>query len=210
MTGGDQPEPPGERPGGPWPETAFWTFSTTLYRAEGVEGGCLNLQRRHGLDVNLLLLACWLGASGRVLDGATAARLQHAAEIWQAEVVRPLRAVRSRLKVALADPEPGAVVEAGHDLAVGLRGRVLALELDAERVEQIALEAFLATPAPVAGYPVATRIALESTAANLTLFELFTPDDAHDLRALLLATCPDAERSALARAIRDLTAHPEA
>ena len=48
---------------------------------------------------------------------------QAAVASWQAEVVRPLRALRRRLKARLADPEPGSVVELWPGLAAAIRER---------------------------------------------------------------------------------------
>ena len=44
---------------------SFWAFSLEFYARPGVAEACLALQDRHGLDVNILLLCCWLGWSGR-------------------------------------------------------------------------------------------------------------------------------------------------
>ncbi|HET6519133.1 MAG TPA: TIGR02444 family protein, partial [Geminicoccaceae bacterium] len=93
-----------------WPRCPFWTWSVEVYGRDGVAAACLELQDRHGLDVNLLLLACWLAAAhGRALDGATLARARAASGRWQAEVVRPLRAARRALKAQLATAAPGEV-----------------------------------------------------------------------------------------------------
>src|SRR5260370_35736283 len=70
----------------------FWNFSLEIYAGEGVAEACLDLQERRGCDVNILLFCCWLGASGR--PTLTAARLRtilRASDVWQAEIVRPLR-----------------------------------------------------------------------------------------------------------------------
>lgn len=45
------------------PENPFWRFSCAVYAAPGVAQACLELQDTHGADVNLLLLAAWLGAA---------------------------------------------------------------------------------------------------------------------------------------------------
>ena len=77
----------------------FWNFSLELYAGEGVAEACLDLQERRGCDVNILLFCCWLGASGRPTLTADRLRaLLKASDAWQAEIVRPLRAVRRLLK----------------------------------------------------------------------------------------------------------------
>ena len=73
----------------PWPASALWDYAVDLYARPGVREACLALQDRAGADVNLLLLACWLGATGRRLDPAALARLQTDALAWQEAVVRP-------------------------------------------------------------------------------------------------------------------------
>src|SRR6185437_16937471 len=58
-----------------------------------------DLQERRGCDVNILLYCCWLGVSGR--PTLTAERLRailKVSDVWQAEIVRPLRQVRRLLK----------------------------------------------------------------------------------------------------------------
>ena len=53
----------------------FWDFSLAVWGREAVEPACLDLQERHGLDVNLLLFCGWAGRRGRALDDADIARL---------------------------------------------------------------------------------------------------------------------------------------
>ena len=67
----------------PWPASALWDYAVDLYARPGVREACLALQDRAGADVNLLLLACWLGATGRRLDPAALARLRTDALAWQ-------------------------------------------------------------------------------------------------------------------------------
>ncbi len=49
---------------------AFWTFSTGLYAAPGVEAHMLALQDEHGLDVNLALFCLFAAHVRRPLDYA--------------------------------------------------------------------------------------------------------------------------------------------
>ena len=100
-----------------WPANPFWDYALELYRRPGVEAACLELQQRHSLDVNIVLLCCWLGHRGVVAEDAVLARIAEMTETWQEEVVRPLRAVRSRLKSALAAPQPGSIAARWPDLA---------------------------------------------------------------------------------------------
>lgn len=111
--------------------SAFWDFSVRVYDAPGVKPACLALQSA-GLDVNTALWIVWTALEERdPLD-----RLDQAMAIsteWSGAVTAPLRAARDALKLA-----PGFVDEAA---AKALRRRILEVELEAERLEQAALEA---------------------------------------------------------------------
>ena len=106
----------------------LWRFSCLVYAAPGVAEACLHLQDRHGADVNLLLLAAWLGATRGVrlemplLDAIPGAS-------WQDTVIGPLRAARRRVKAGgLDDPS----LKEFH-------ARLLATELAAEQIRQAEL-----------------------------------------------------------------------
>jgi uncharacterized protein (TIGR02444 family) len=179
-----------------WPANPFWDYALELYRRPGVEAACLELQQRHSVDVNIVLLCCWLGHRGVVADEAVFARIAEVAEIWQKEVVGPLRAVRSRLKSALTTPQPGSIAARWSDLAGALRQRVLALEIDGERLEQLLLTAFTAELGPSA----APGVALAS--ANLAYYWRFGPPDRDALATLLQAAFRDVPTSAIAASLR--------
>jgi uncharacterized protein (TIGR02444 family) len=133
------PEPPA--PGGPDPSAldpaargadAFWAFSLAFYARPGIAETCLALQARDGLDVNILLLCCWLGWSGQGhlgRDQLLAAEAGVAA--WRGAVVERLRTLRRALK-GMTNPA-----------APALRQDVLRLELVAEREAQRLLVASL-------------------------------------------------------------------
>jgi len=117
-----------------FPEHPFWDFSLRVYGSEGVAPACLQLQEAHRVDVNLLLLCCWLGASGRGAIGAEGiARLGAAVADWHEEIVRGLRAVRKRLKEPVAGED--------RALALAVRKHVQKTEIDAEHIEQLMLAA---------------------------------------------------------------------
>jgi uncharacterized protein (TIGR02444 family) len=133
---------------------AFWRFSLGFYGRPGVAGACLDLQDRVGRDVNLVLYACWIGASGRGRLGlADLARAEAEVAPWRQEVVEKLRAIRR-----LAKEEP----EAADFLAA-----VRAAELKAEARAQSRLEA-LAPAAPPDEIPAERRLA--DALANLALY----------------------------------------
>ena len=168
-----------------WPDNPFWDYAVELYCQPGVEGACLELQARHGLDVNVVLFCCWLGRRGSCADEATFGRITAAAESWQAAFVRPLRAVRSHLKADLADPPPGSIPAHWPELTWELRGRVLALEIDGERLEQLLLAQLAADLAPTA----APGMALAS--ANLRRYWAFAASDRKPLATVLQAAFPE-------------------
>lgn len=112
---------------------SFWAFSLAVYGRAGVAEACLRLQDRHGVDVNLLLFACWVGASGAGRPGDDVWRkLISETHAWRAGIVEPLRGVRRRLKAA---SWPGI----GPDAAAAFREEVKRLELEAERAQQSAI-----------------------------------------------------------------------
>ncbi len=99
----------------------FWAFSLAVYGRPGVPAACVALQDRHGLDVNVLLFAAWAGMEcGVALSAERLAAVDSTIAAWRREVVRPLRAVRRRVK-------------AEDD---GLYQRMKAVELEAERIQQ--------------------------------------------------------------------------
>jgi uncharacterized protein (TIGR02444 family) len=168
-----------------WPANPFWDYALELYRRNGVEAACLELQQRHGLDVNVVLLCCWLGSRGILADEAVLDRIAEAAQAWQEEFVRPLRAIRSRLKAALTEPQPGSIPARWPELAAALRQRALDLEIDGERLEQL----LLAERAADLAATVAPGVALAST--NLRCYWRFAAPDRRPLATLLQAAFPE-------------------
>lgn len=117
----------------------FRRFALDLYRRSGVADACLDLQNRHGLDVNLVLFAAFVGAVWR--RGLTVADLGQAhrrVDAWHQEIVRPLRAVRQRLKTG-PDPAPS-------EATAGLRRKIAQLEIEAELIELDQLAALVPEP----------------------------------------------------------------
>jgi uncharacterized protein (TIGR02444 family) len=135
----------------------FWDWSLNVYGRPGVEEILLDLQERLGLDVNLLLFACWTGATGRGrLAGKDWKRLIDGTADWRANVVEPLRAIRRHLKSRVGMPG-----------AAALREKVKALELEAEHAAQLAIAGL----APDIGESVvAIEVRITDAAANLEGF----------------------------------------
>jgi len=114
-----------------------WRFSLDVYRQEGVAAHCLELQRRLGLDVNVLLLMLWAAHLwGVAPDAAQIAHADETIRAWRDEVVQPLRQLRTRLKSG-PPPAPDPQTNA-------LRESVKRLELDAERIQQDRLAQWVA------------------------------------------------------------------
>ena len=89
---------------------------------------CLHLQSRHDLDVNLVLFAAFVGAERReILTPSNLEAARALVETWHREVIRPLRAVRKRLKTG---PSP-----APNDSTARLRRKVQQVEIEAELIE---------------------------------------------------------------------------
>jgi uncharacterized protein (TIGR02444 family) len=132
----------------------FWRFSLALYAGPGVAPACIELQDRHGKDVNVALYCCWLGASGRgrlTRDALDAA--DRAVTPWRERVVERLREARRAIKAAVL---PGSE---------GLYAKAKAAELEAERLLQSSLAGSAAAPA---SRPTAERLA--DALANLSLY----------------------------------------
>src|SRR6201994_1238437 len=168
----------------------FWNFSLELYAGEGVADACLDLQERRGCDVNILLFCCWLGASGR--PTLTAERLRAiltVSDVWQAEIVRPLRQVRRLLK-----DKPW--LEALPETVDAARRRVSEAELAAEHAEQLKLASLPPPPAeprPPADRDRPAEKRLRSAVGNLGVYAVclgVVPDE-RDRRAVaaLMAAC---------------------
>jgi uncharacterized protein (TIGR02444 family) len=125
-------------PENPPPEAAegsLWAFAVKLYSAPGVADACLGLQDRFGCDVNVLLFAAWMGAVRHcAITPAEMAETIALVRPWHAEIVRPLRDVRRRLKSA---PLP-----APRESSEALGTCIKAIELESERIELSVLEQF--------------------------------------------------------------------
>ncbi len=106
----------------------FRRFALDVYGSDGVGPAAVLLQDRCGVDVNVLLLASYVGAAmGSCLTRDDVAAAVALTREWQRDVVAPLRAVRIRLKDG-PTPAPNAA-------SAALRHRVKTAELDAEMIE---------------------------------------------------------------------------
>jgi uncharacterized protein (TIGR02444 family) len=102
----------------------LWDFAVDFYRREGMETHCITLQDTAGEDVNCLLLCCWCGVEGIVLDSEELAVILSttAWQHWRSRCIEALRGVRRELGRSLMEG------------AGSMRERVLAVELEVERL----------------------------------------------------------------------------
>jgi uncharacterized protein (TIGR02444 family) len=136
-----------------------------------VLGACLHLQNRHDLDVNLVLFAAFVGAERRqtlTASGVEAARTL--VDTWHREVVRPLRAVRQRLKTRPA-PAP-------NDITARLRSKVKKIEIDAELIELDELDALIPALELLPASGSAAECAAAAIETVVTAYARTTLDDA--------------------------------
>jgi carboxymethylenebutenolidase len=130
----------------------FKRFALALYQRPGVADACLDLQNRHELDVNVVLFAAFVGSTGQTLTTADLDLAHRQVDAWHQQVVRPLRAVRQRLKTG---PVPAPSQATGN-----LRRRLAQLEIEAEMIELDQL----ATLVPQADAPGSTGSTAECAA----------------------------------------------
>lgn len=166
--------------------SAFWTYTLDFYRREGVQPAVIQLQDARGADVNLLIYAAWRAAlelPSLTVDEAVG--LAEAVAAWRETAIEPLRAVRNALR-------PG-VANVPEEEAKALRGQVLKLEIEAERIEQAVIEA--QTPGATGREP--KEPSPVAVAANLAAVVALNPAplteaDRNALRAVAAAGCRNA------------------
>jgi uncharacterized protein (TIGR02444 family) len=165
--------------------TDFFTrFALELYRRAGVADACLDLQNRHDLDVNVVLFAGFVGAVRRQTLTIADLDLAHRrVDTWHHEVVRPLRAVRQRLKTG---PVP-----APNEATADLRRKLSQLEIEAEVIELDQLGALI----PELHSPRSRSSAAEcATAAIETVIKTHTDialndEDRHAIDTVAAGAC---------------------
>jgi uncharacterized protein (TIGR02444 family) len=116
---------------------SLWERASRAYESVEVERLCLELQDDYGQCVSYLLWAIWAGEQGRAIGPDLAGQAAELAGDWELSVLKPLRAVRRRLKSAV----PG-ISDTAREAS---RERLKDEEIAAERLLLDALEAM--TPA---------------------------------------------------------------
>jgi uncharacterized protein (TIGR02444 family) len=115
----------------PVSKSPFWEFSIKFYAVPGVAEACIALQDHAQVDINILFYLLWNATQGRAFNAADITEIEHRIGPWREMAVIPIRNIRRALKA----PPPAMAPEA----AEGLRTRVKAVELEAERLQQEAL-----------------------------------------------------------------------
>ncbi len=137
----------------------FWDFSVSTYRQPGVADACLSLQDRFGCDVNVLLYCCWFGCTRGLMTERTFNAALSFSEPWANEVVRPLRAARTWMKVTGCGR-----TDVSTEACMSLRDDIKAAEFKAEHLQQDTLERLTSTPLAEATDP---QTHVVNTACNL-------------------------------------------
>ncbi|MGS2718482.1 TIGR02444 family protein [Eionea flava] len=78
---------------------ALWTFACKLYSEPSVKSACLALQDQYGVNVPLLLTACWVSKHNIVLSPEVAEHLYSRAAQWESGCIEPLRRLRRDMKM---------------------------------------------------------------------------------------------------------------
>jgi uncharacterized protein (TIGR02444 family) len=114
---------------------SFWGFSVRTYRTKNVMKACLSLQDERGLDVNMLLYCCWVGVTRGQQERDLFLLVFEFSENWAKQVVRPLRNVRTWMKLEGCEDTRIAT-----DTCMDFREKVKGVEINAEKLQQEVLE----------------------------------------------------------------------
>ena len=129
---------------------SLWDWTLEAYSRPGVPDATLDLQDNHGQNTAFLLWAIWAeGPSPEALAAGVAA-----AQAWDANVLKPIRAVRRALKTTFLSVDDGA--------REALRDDVKAAELRAERVLMESLEGLASSQS--GGHPALESLRAASAA----------------------------------------------
>ena len=141
---------------------AFWDFSVRTYRAPGVPDACLALQNDYGVDVNMLLYCCWVGAAIGPFDGDVFNRAATYSAQWVENVVIPLREARTWMKHTGCDSDPVPTAP-----CMELREDIKTVEFATEKMQQGVLESMVAVDD---SYSAAPDQLIADVATNLMLY----------------------------------------
>jgi len=108
------------------PTHPFWEFSLTVYAENVVKLACLALQEQRGMNINIILFACWLAKTGRGrLHKSDYIHIATSLDHWHIGITQNLRQMRRTVsKTPALKP---------------LKQTILTDELAAEHIEQLIL-----------------------------------------------------------------------
>lgn len=139
----------------------FWNFSIRVYRKPDVSQCGLSLQDLYGLDVNLLLFACWHARSSGLCELALVEKALAFSSNWADHVVKPLRGARRWMKT-----QTQRQTQTENNLAKdfhSLREQIKTLELQCEKFQQNTLESLVSRR----GLSLSVEMQIASAAYNL-------------------------------------------
>ncbi|MEQ8444004.1 MAG: TIGR02444 family protein [Alphaproteobacteria bacterium] len=105
----------------------FRDFALSVYGNPAVEGACLDLQKGFEADVLIVLMCAWLGRYGVRLSEEGLAEVDRVAAPWRDDVIAPIRAIRTRMKLPVGEVQ--------MDQASGVRETLKSAELAAEMLQ---------------------------------------------------------------------------
>lgn len=109
-------------------DNPLWRFSLRVYAVREAAAECLDLQRVHAINVNVLLFCNWIAVSRHIaLTAADIGLIESGIHNWHTLAVLPLRDIRDKLKSS---------TEMQHQDVQAFRRQILASELHAEQIEQ--------------------------------------------------------------------------
>lgn len=160
-------------------------FALRVHRQAGVEQACVLLQDRFGVDVNVLLFAARVGVAGQLTTDTLTAASARVAQ-WHAEIVRPLRAVRRRLK---SGPAPAPSPDTTE-----LREQLKALEIRSELIELDELGPLVPDVVPAGGDAVARVVEALTLVVRAQSDRPLTSDEAAALATIAAAAAGAGDR----------------
>lgn len=151
-----------------------------LYPLSGVEPMLLRLQNEYGLDVLLLLVACWLAARGQPVEGTDWAGICAEQRVAHQRVIVPLRAARRAVGEHDRDTELYAQIKACEQAAEWQQLERLGLYCEALGVvssEPVSADAQLRASCQAQGVEAsASACRLLAELAGLVARQNITPD----------------------------------
>ena len=130
----------------PTASESFWDYSNRIYRKTGVTQCCLSLQDLYGLDVNLLLFACWHARSRGLFAPAMLNDALAFSSAWSVHVVNPLRNARRWMKTQMQNDALPLEDTAFTAKFSNLREQIKGIELQCEKFQEHTLESLATAP----------------------------------------------------------------